>query len=136
MPRHSVWLIRLALLHLILGFTLGALMLAWEGAGLPSALEALRPLHTEVLLVGWMLQLAFGVANWILPFGRGRTEGPLLLVIIGLLNGGVWMTGLSPLVFSSVLLQAAGHAVEAGAALAFAAHIWPRLRALPQRTSE
>lgn len=133
MPRYSVWLVRLALLYLVLGFTLGALMLAREGAGWPPpAFEALRPLHAEVLLVGWMLQLAFGVANWILPFGRGHTERPLLLVVIGLLNGGVWLAGLSPLIFGSPLLQAAGRAAEAGAVLIFAVHIWPRLRALPQ----
>jgi cbb3-type cytochrome oxidase subunit 1 len=76
-PALSVWSIRAALLYLGTGFTLGGLMLAAPGLQLPQAVIRLRPLHTELLLVGWMVHLAFGVAYWILPRSmkiRSRTR--------------------------------------------------------------
>jgi len=66
-PNLSAWCIRMALLYLGFGFTLGALMLSSPALGLTLAVLKLRPLHAEILLMGWMVQLAFGVAYWILP---------------------------------------------------------------------
>ncbi|HLV45033.1 MAG TPA: hypothetical protein VKY39_08745, partial [Aggregatilineales bacterium] len=62
MPRLSVWMVRASLLYLGLGFTFGALMLANKGVPLHPRLWALLPLHAEMLLVGWAIQLAMGVA--------------------------------------------------------------------------
>ena len=67
MPRLSVWFIRLALAYLATGFTFGALLLANKGLAFAPLLWRLRPTHIELLLVGWMVQLAMGVAFWILP---------------------------------------------------------------------
>ncbi|MEO6057284.1 MAG: TonB-dependent receptor plug domain-containing protein, partial [Gemmatimonadales bacterium] len=39
------------------------------------ALARWRPLHAELLQVGWTVQLAFGVAWWILPRFRGPERG-------------------------------------------------------------
>ncbi|HXI35189.1 MAG TPA: hypothetical protein VNH63_13990, partial [Gemmatimonadales bacterium] len=73
----SVWFVRSALVCLVLGFTLGGVMLAAKGTGDTALIPRLLPIHIELLLVGWMLQLAMGVAQWILPrFGvQGVARG-------------------------------------------------------------
>jgi hypothetical protein len=67
MPRLSVFMLRTALIHLGIGFTLGALLLS--NKGIPYALELWRLLlpHVEFVLFGWTMQLMMGVAFWILP---------------------------------------------------------------------
>lgn len=67
MPRLSQWLIRTALIYLLLGFTLGALLLTHKGIPLHPALWSWLPTHIEFLLMGWIAQLTMGVAFWILP---------------------------------------------------------------------
>lgn len=67
MPPLSQLMIRTALLHLGIGFTLGALALANKGIPLLPWLWTLRMPHVHLLLAGWMVQLACGVAFWILP---------------------------------------------------------------------
>ena len=67
MPRLSVWIIRTALLYLGIGFTFGALMLFNKGVPFdPMLWRLLRP-HIEFVLLGWTMQLAMGVAFWIMP---------------------------------------------------------------------
>jgi hypothetical protein len=66
-PRLSCWFIRASLLYLAVGFTLGALLLVHKGIPLHPALWRMLPPHLECLLLGWTLQLALGVAFWILP---------------------------------------------------------------------
>lgn len=59
--------------YLVLGFTLGLLLLVNKGVPIHPALWRLLPAHAEFLLLGWTLQLALGVAYWILPrFGTRR----------------------------------------------------------------
>lgn len=130
MPRISVWFVRCALVHLAVGFTLGTLILLgtrWTGI---AAVTALRPLHAEMLLFGWMVQFAFGVGAWILPFGRGVNDDRRLHAVFVLLNTGVVLVGLSLLGPGIAWLAAAGRAAEIGAAALFAWHVWPRVRAL------
>ncbi len=94
MPRLSVWFVRASLLYLLGGITLGALMLADKGIPFYPAIIGYLPIHIEFLLVGWLLQLAFGVAFWILPrFGTGAPRGNERLVWAAfiLLNAGVVM---------------------------------------------
>lgn len=133
MPRISVWLVRCALVHLGLGFTIGALLLLGKGWPLP-AVVALRPLHAEMLLFGWTVQLAFGVGAWILPFGRGVDTDRRLHVVLVLINAGVVLVGLAPLAPGAAWLAVVGRTTEIGAAGLFAWHVWPRVRGLPQRT--
>jgi hypothetical protein len=130
MPRLSQWFIRLALLHLVLGFTFGALMLANKGLPLHPALWRLLPLHIELLLVGWTMQLALGVAFWILPRfltdqPRGSETGAWLALI--LLNGGLWLFNLATFFGASQIVIFFGRLAEVTAVAAFAWHIWPRI---------
>jgi cbb3-type cytochrome oxidase subunit 1 len=116
-------------MYLGVGFTLGAIMLARPTLPSSSSVLILRPLHTEILLIGWMLQLAFGVAYWILPRfagdqARGR-EWPawtsLVILNAGLLTAGFGQT------FGLGLLSSLGRSAEMVAAVLLAAHLWSRV---------
>jgi len=131
MPRLSRWYIRASLLFLGLGFTLGALILFHKGAALHPALWQLLPAHIEFLLLGWTLQLAMGVAFWILPRfleGPARGNEAAAWLAFGLLNGGVLLVGVSWTLGLPALIPWLGRVAEAGAAMAFAVHAWPRIR--------
>lgn len=135
MPRVCVWLLRAALGSLVLGFTVGAVMLASKGLGLGFALnQQLRPAHRELLLVGWTMQLVMGVALWIfprqqlraLPYGREW----LAWLTLALLNTGVWLVLVGSLMAPRAggWLVFGGRLAEIGAAAAFAANLWGRIR--------
>jgi len=130
-PRLSVWMIRTALLHLAIGFGLGALLLAQRGMALNGVIPRLRPAHVELLLLGWTVQLAMGVAYWILPrFRSGAERGderPAWLAY-GLLNAGVVSVALGGAGLAWIGLQFWGRCAEAVAAGAFAWHAWPRVK--------
>lgn len=132
MPRLTVLMLRTALVYLALGFTFGALLLFNKGIPLSPRLWSLLPAHIEFLLLGWTVQLAMGVAFWILPrFSRAPRRGNERLVWLAfvLLNLGVLLAGIGPLLAAPAWTVFLGRAAEAGAALAFAAHAWPRVKA-------
>lgn len=133
MPRLSVWMVRAALLHLGVSFTFGALMLYDKAAPFNAEVWRLWPVHVELALVGWIVQLTMGVAFWIMPrfarlpnrYGRRTT---FAWAAFGLLNAGVlavsagqWWTALD-------VLAPAGRAAELAAVGLFVAHLWPRIK--------
>ena len=133
MPRLSVWMIRTALLYLGLGFTWGALMLYQKGAPLEPGLLRLLPLHIEFVLVGWTVQLAMGIAFWILPrFARGAVRGNEGLVRVAyiLLNGGVLSVGVGAWLHAPDVISLLGRVAELLAVAAFAWHAWTRVKPL------
>jgi hypothetical protein len=124
-----VWAVRASLVCLVLGALLGAALLALPPLDPPAAagLARLVPVHVELLLVGWLVQLALGVAYWILPRAGGRRpaaglagsgEAGLALGVgcaaAGMVAGAGW----------AVL---AGRALEVGGASLFGAHVTVRL---------
>jgi cbb3-type cytochrome oxidase subunit 1 len=128
-PRLSVWLVRSALLALMAGTALGAVLLAAPGFGWTEVLRW-RPLHAELLLVGWLVQLALGVSWWILPrFRSGAERGPegLGWLAFGLVNAGAILAGVGRSVGLDGLALA-GRGAEALAAAAYAARAWPRVK--------
>jgi len=128
MPRLSVWMIRTALLALTAGAALGALLLGAPGV---VGVARWRPLHAELLLVGWTVQLAFGVAYWILPrFRRGPERGHEVLgwTAFALVNVGVFLVGLGRPAAGGELWALAGRGAEGLAAAAFVAQAWPRVK--------
>ena len=113
---------RIALAWLALAALVGASILSRAALGAPW-LARLIPAHAEMMLVGWMMQLGFGVAWWILP-GRVRRDPntltlPLVAVSVGL-NGGI------------VLLAAgfplAGRIGEGMGVFVYAMQLLPRIR--------
>jgi hypothetical protein len=128
-PAPSVWLVRAALAHLVGGATLGALLLTHKAAPLVPWLWRLRALHGEVLLFGWLVQLAMGVAFWILPrIDRSRGDVRPVWLAMALLNAGLWLTGVGTATGSPISVLA-GRLAELAAVAAFARHAWPRVRA-------
>jgi len=129
MPRLTVWYVRSALTYLALGFTVGMLMLANKGVPYYPGVWRLLPTHMEFLLMGWTAQLAFGVAFWILPrFRTERGNVRLAWAAWALLNAGVLLVGVGPLLGFGGVSTLLGRLAEAGASLAFAIHAWPRIK--------
>ena len=129
MPRLSYLFIRASLIYLVLGFTLGGLILANKSIPFAPFIWALLPAHIEFLILGWLTQLAVGVAFWILP--RLASNAPrgnerwswtaFVLVNLGIaLNVASPYVGLTWLGLSARILQAAGVA-------AFAIGNWQRI---------
>lgn len=130
MPRLSVWALRLALLYLALGFTFGAVLLINKGLGLwPWAWGLLVP-HMEFLLLGWTVQLAFGMAYWMLPRypGGGRGAASLAVAALALLNLGVLLVAFTPLLKLPAIAVLVGRVLQALAAALFGYYVWGRVR--------
>jgi hypothetical protein len=145
MPRLSQLMIRTALVWLATGYTIGGLLLLNKGIPLLPWLWALRFTHVHLLLVGWTVQMACGVAFWILPrldASGSRGNQRLAWLCYGALNIGVVLAALhDPLAMAideSAITR--GMLVIAGvlyivAIMAFVAHAAPRVisfRALPR----
>jgi hypothetical protein len=130
MPRLSQWYVRLAMIYFLLGFTVGSLMLANKGIPFYPALWTWLPVHIELLLIGWIVQLTMGVAFWIMPRywvppRRGNETGARVAIV--LLNVGVWLVITGSLIGQYSWLVLLGRLSEVGAGLMFAWHIWPRV---------
>ncbi len=130
MPGLSRLFLRLSLLHLMVGLTLGALLLT--GKGLPAwggRLWGLLPPHVSALLWGWTTQFVMGVAYWILPrVGGARPRSALAWAALVLLNAGLGGMYLAYLFATPRWLLLLIRATPLGACLAFAVHAWPRVR--------
>lgn len=128
MPRLSRWSVRLAFLYLVLGFTLGALILTHKAVRWPAWAWKAFPSHQEVLLFGWTAQFALGIAYWILPRFRGGRRGRtwLAAAAIGFLNLGIWLVVLR--LWLGRGAEVFGRGLEALAVLFFLLHAWPRIK--------
>lgn len=128
MPRASCWFIRSAFLYLLLGFSLGALLLFYKGTGFLPKVWRLLPAHAELLLMAWVVQFAMGVGYWILPRPRGRRGGEVLVwAVFATFNAGVWLVAMGQVV-GARLLPWVGRLAELAAVALFVAHAWRRLR--------
>jgi len=130
MPRLSARFVRVSMIYLLAGFTLGALMLAQDGISYYPAITAVLPVHIEFLLVGWLVQLAMGVAFWIFPrFGLGlphsRGNETLIWTSFLLLNAGILTVALELWIPVALLI---GRVLEAGAVIIYAASLWRRVK--------
>ena len=134
MPRLSQLMIRTALVWLALGYTFGGLVLFAKGVPLLPGLWLLRSAHIHVLLVGWTVQLACGVAFWILPRlgAGGRGDERPVWGCYATINSGVSLAVLHSLLagtasWSRWLLLPIG-ALYLATAILFLRHAWPRIR--------
>lgn len=133
MPRLTVWMVRAALLTLGTGFLFGGLLLANKGIPFAPEIWRLLPIHVDLLIFGWMMQLAIGVAYWILPrFTNppryGRTW--LAQAAFGLLNAGLLLSVLGEWVAQAGVLLL-GRVLLAASVLSFAVYIAPRIKSIP-----
>ncbi len=125
MPTLSVITIRIALLHLLMGWTLGALLLIHKSGVLTfDTYLALRQAHFHLLFFGWTVQLCLGVAFWILPkfvgndvhfYGTKRlAESSILALNLGVL--------------AAIGSKTLAWTLYTASALLFVGHIWPRVK--------
>jgi hypothetical protein len=140
-PRLSQYFVKSSFICFLLGFTLGGLMLASKAGSVTPIAWLWLPAHHVLLINGWMVQLAMGVAYWIFPrillSNRGRPQVAwaafavlqigLALTIVSLVQ--VWWPPASQLLAPGVVL----HTV---AVLLFVVHAWPRVRAAIIRTEQ
>ncbi len=130
MPRQTVWFIRASLIYLLVGFTIGALILAQKGRPYDANVWLLLPIHIEFLLAGWLLQLVLGMAFWIFPrFGAGATRGHenWISISFALLNLGILLAVLQLWLPVTLLL---GRLAEAAGVLLYIAGSWARIKPL------
>lgn len=135
MPTLSTWYIRLALVYLVIGFSLGALMLVHKGVPFEPAIMVFLSLHIEYLLIGWVVQLVIGVAYWMFPRFTPEKTGMKVRgyetaarVALVLINGGLLMTTVGYLWPRLLWMTLAGHGMEAAGVVAFVINIWPRVK--------
>ncbi len=91
MPRLVRWYVKTALLWLVIALILKAL----DASPWATHLPALTPVSWHALFVGWLTQLIFGIAHWMLPTKPGaskdrlRGDERLVWAAWGLLNVGL-----------------------------------------------
>jgi heme/copper-type cytochrome/quinol oxidase subunit 1 len=112
------------------GFTFGALMLGNEGLAFYPNLNHLLPVHIEILIMGWVMQLALGVAYWILPrFTHGLPRGnvPAIWLSLICINAGILLVALS-VILNIAWFVLLGRLFETSSVLAFLLVSWRRVR--------
>lgn len=130
MPRLSAYFVRASLIYLLLGFTFGGLLLANKGVMILPIIWMLLPIHIEFAFMGWMVQLAMGVAFWILPrFSNGPPRGNERLSWLAFLfmNAGILFVTLQSL-FGAQWFTFAGRILEILGLAAFAIGNWKRVK--------
>jgi hypothetical protein len=119
----------MALGYMLVGTLLGSLLLLQKVIPLPGGIGEVRPIHIEFLLVGFMIQLAMGVALWILPRNKELPRSRLPWVVGLLLNLGVLVVSVGGRVFDPGTTMFIGRLLEVGAVVLCARLAWPRIRA-------
>ncbi len=130
MPRLSTWFVRAALFYLATGFTFGALLLLNKGLGIYPQIWTYLPVHMELLLMGWLAQLAMGMIFWIFPRltkGPPRGNETLAWLAFALFNLGLALVA-SETVFAVRGLTLAGRVVEIAGIILFVLSTWKRVR--------
>ena len=141
MPRLTRWFVKASFIYLVLALLALWVQAAAEAGVLPAALLAWSPAYVHLFTVGWLTQLIFGIAHWMLPMytkdqprGReGLVWGTWVMLNVGLVlrtlveplgardPGSLW----GWLLVTSAALQWAGGVL-------FAINTWPRIK--PRRT--
>jgi hypothetical protein len=131
LTRVSVWAVRLALLYLVAGFSLGALLLADKGVPFAPWAWSLLPAHMDFLLFGFFIQFIIGVGFTMLPrFRSGERGNPRLVwASLFLLNLGIGLVVLQSWRVLPGGFLITGRVLQAGAALVFLMNVWGRVRA-------
>lgn len=129
MPSHAVHIVRLSLVYLLIGSTMGAVMLLDRAFQVAGFIWWVRPFHIELLFFGWFVHLAFGVASWILPRTQGSPGVRVLAVAVILLNVGIFAVA-TGLMLTMAGLAFVGRLTEMLGVIVFAVYIWPRIRGI------
>ena len=136
MPTLSRCFLKTAMLYFVTSFCLGGYLLVAVGIQRPAPV-VLQPVYWHMLLVGWLIQLVFGVAYWMFPrHASGQTRGHAVVgwLTYATLNGGLLLRvivepwhGMRPHLALGWLLVASA-VLQVTAGWAFVMSIWPRIR--------
>ncbi|SHF33069.1 Cytochrome C and Quinol oxidase polypeptide I [Fodinibius roseus] len=129
MPTPSRWMIKASLIYLFAGFLMGAFILVSKAYPGLSPAWTLLPLHIEVSIFGWIIQLTMGTAYWILPryLESGSRGNPLKAkIMVALLNTGILVNSASYLDIVPSSATLVGRSLEVGAVILFIALHWNR----------
>jgi fluoride ion exporter CrcB/FEX len=142
MPPIARSFVKAAFLYFLAAFLLGALMMLDRWLDFSRWLGALTMSQLHLLVVGWITQLAIGVAYWIFPRflkeqdPRPRGSDALAWFVLASLNAGLllrfavepfYLMGAQP--WLAALMALAG-VLQALSAFAFGWIIWGRIRAM------
>ena len=130
MPSQSIWMIRSALLYLILSVSIGTIILIQKVIDLHPFIWALLPVHYEMAIWGWIVQLAMGTAYWMFPKKlddprRGPNWAGWLVFI--LFNMGLIFLVISTLFQSLIYAAYIGRGLLLISILIFAVLMWQRI---------
>ena len=142
MPRIARSFVRTSFVYLVVAFVLGALMMLDDWLSFSRWLQVVYLSQLHLLVVGWITQLAIGVAYWMFPrFLRAQDSRPrgsdaLAWTVFLCLNAGLVLRFLvepfnlmNPQPWLAALLALSG-ILQAVAVVVFAWLIWGRIRAL------
>lgn len=140
MTRYSRLAIGLSLAYLLVGFSLGALMLASKAYAFYPTIFVYLPLHIEYLMFGWFIHLIFGVAYWMFPRftpSRSSMDKPrgfvrAAWVSLALLNAGLAIFTLGQFGAPTNTARFIGRIVELSAVGVFLVNLWPRVKPMSQ----
>ena len=140
MPHLARNMVKAAFVYFILAFLLGALMMLDRWLTFSRWLRVLYLSQLHLLVVGWITQLALGVAYWMFPRlrkeqdPRPRGSEALGWFVLISLNAGLLLRFIlepfylmGPRPWLAVLLALSG-VLQAAAAVAFGFLIWARIR--------
>ncbi len=140
MPPIARAFVRAAFLYFVAAFVLGALMMLDRWLGFSRWLKVVYLSQLHLLLVGWITQLAIGVAYWIFPRflkeqgPHPRGSEPLAWAVLVGLNIGLLLRFLfepfyliKPQPWLAALMALSG-VLQALAALGFGWLVWGRIR--------
>ncbi|HZD10166.1 MAG TPA: hypothetical protein VE553_02400 [Candidatus Binatia bacterium] len=137
MPSLTRWFIKTALVYLVISLVLGVLVALGTSLQLPVAFAGLTPFYIQILMIGWLTQLIFGVAYWMFPVFSRETprRSPVLgWAAYGLINAGLLLqliVELGSLVDGfplSTWVTALAAVLQFAAALSFVVNSWGRIR--------
>ena len=142
MPPIARNFVKAAFLYFLAAFLLGALMMLDRWLGFSRWLRVVYLSQLHLLVVGWITQLAIGVAYWIFPRflkeqdSRPRGSDNLAWTVLICLNAGLLLRFIfepfylmGPQSWLAALLALSG-ILQALAALGFGWLIWGRIRAM------
>lgn len=126
----SRFMIRSALVYMTAGAGLGMLLLLNKAWNFQGSLWSLLPVHIEMMLFGWIIQLTLGVAYWILPrYLSGNKRGNTLAAnsMVWTLNAGILFVIAGSLTQKVSELKLVGRSFELLAMLIFISLHWKRI---------
>jgi hypothetical protein len=140
MPPLARTFVKAAFVYFVAALLLGALMALNQWLGFSRWLRVVYTSQLHLLVVGWLTQLAIGVAYWILPRlrkdqdPRRRGSHTLAWAVVVSLNVGLLLRFLAepfylmnPRTWLAVMLALSG-VLQALAAIGFGWLIWGRVR--------